>query len=1829
MYNRLLKAIGAYVIPALLPLVMVFSSGYTASALAYDYLQAADGLYQVLASKPYSDEEKTKIYKVLVIFLPVIREYLNELQTSRQFSLQDLQVAVVALFEELSLQPDTSMTAQQIFEKINAFFEAYALAPRNIKVEQLPEFIIVTTSIRIFGYVASMMSGNPSFLKVANAVYRNELRLLHHYDTIMVVNILQQLNQHMLRHQQKLIEKLDVDSEGSILLTCRAIMMLEQLLQELTSNKKLAHSLKVRLMTALLDYHMEKVRHHGDKLQNLMRLTIGIYEPDFCFYTLLVAPQDYPEVRKILTAYGIYLYPTLPDWLSTPLPSLRFQHSTPLLATELAGQEEPENKEQETADIENLFPQVPPMALTWLSDAADNTVQAGEDSTPSLADFFQQKQTQKETDEAAARAAREKKKHHHRRAARFRRERHRQKKMSQEKESSAFPDLANPLEARTEDDLAFDMMRAQTDREQAATASHILSSAATGPEVTSDESQTVSPVEPHLRSARSNRIRSKAGTGKQVSITPAAPAAKPSFSKGNPGKKQPRKNKAKSKQQKHLPAPGTGSEHKNGEPTSPAEPVATDNGPSDPGEDRATATRKHQPPRKLELNNYDSMALSFLNKMLTLMNKCPKRMALIGLNGGQILLRDLYGHKPAFERIWDFTATERNLYDDFLKSLKIVLANPRASQSDYGYKIQSLEGVDIIVLDRKLESGLTRELITFRLHYGKKKQQSWRNSVLSPYKLSMPTSERQLDLLAEMFRVGGALSVEYHNFLHLWRQLETAQPALSRRESEKLFQLGRHRVIHYGENPVRDQAVGYLLPTERAEDQYHIGETDAIPEELLCPACKRPSFHALKAPCGNKLCRACIRSSSRDASGRLLCIARGCQGAHYPMDYQRDSHTIKALREYADPGSLSPVPADPYTVLKTLAVLDKERYQLRNALTFHSLRRLGGGEKLEGSLDTAEARQDFRKNLEAVSVEEIPEDLYERYDQLMQYYNAVTKFAFSHHFLLHSARADQERSGEEPSERESGEDPQQIIHNLLDHTYDLVIRELELLDALIASETPGGLEQFLAHVIIMLDSAMVHIDLLPFLEPVQPGTEPVSRPHLLTDLSRAFYPELISGLKHLQENQLLVTAPTEPQQQILKFILRVILVLFPSMLESPQHNILFGPASNMEKMQALQHHVSLVSSMLSPFEHHYYWVRLLPVLMDMGEQAFPSGNTAAYPAMMNRLAKQLQAFSHSLAREMVYYPIPAENPGLDCMITLLDYLLSDFFPCYSAWAGQVSISDKSADDVHPWIRAPEALKDNLAQTRQTLLDNKARADQVRQEQEKSWDTEHQERLARNLLEREKLTRLRRHAESDNGADLYPIVWEGAGLFFNHLDALERTASFSLHLKHFHNFVAPAVSLADYQHADPCTYLDITRKLLNHANVLYEPMMSIMNCYSRAMQVFLNRRTEVMLLESLDQVELMEASSKHLKRMMIDIQDGLNESHQSIATWLNARVEFSYEMLPLKLMAQIADQMQQARQLVNGIIRQINMFSGWLESWGRVVDTNQYPIPPGSARQDKRDLLNIYNHLPGEYKMHWVAPDGNCLYSALLMGATPGYQHPAPEQTTDFRHRLHQLLKTIVAVIEEQADPEKKKQYWQQFSTLLSLSQEDIMGLVSSGSTLASPDTALDNIPAHYGEMAFIAPLAIIELNTSVSFMDISDPLAPEDWVQHHENIFSVWLHNAPQLLNALIEADVIDLTQIQNGAELSLALFSENPEIIQQTVEQYSITSSPFIIIHTGSSHNPGGHFFGASAINPRDRVEDFKHYLEQTLGVPVVQLQSATTSTAMAALMIMKNLKQ
>ena len=413
--------------------------------------------------------------------------YLNELQTSHQFSLQEIQIAIVALFEELSLQPGTSMTAQQIFEKINAFFEAYALAPRNIKVEQLPEFIIATTSIRIFRYVASMMSGNPSFLKIASAVYHNELRLMHHYDSIMVVNILRQLNQHMQRHQQELIEKLDVNSEGSILLTCRAIMMLEQLLQELTSNKKLSHFLKVRLMTALLDYHMEKVRHHGDKLQNLMRLIIGIYEPDFCFYTLLVAPQDYPEVRKILTAYGMYLYPTLPDWLSTPLPSLRFQHSTPLLATELAGQEEPENKEQATADIENLFSQVPPMALTWLSDAADNTVQArGKDSTPSLADFFQQKQAQKETDETAARAAREKKKHHHRRAARFRRERQRQKKMNQEKESDTPPGPEEPPEVRTEDDLAFELLRHQANREPTAEASFTpdstTSSSSTAPE---------------------------------------------------------------------------------------------------------------------------------------------------------------------------------------------------------------------------------------------------------------------------------------------------------------------------------------------------------------------------------------------------------------------------------------------------------------------------------------------------------------------------------------------------------------------------------------------------------------------------------------------------------------------------------------------------------------------------------------------------------------------------------------------------------------------------------------------------------------------------------------------------------------------------------------------------------------------------------------------------------------------------------------------------------------------------------------------------------------------------------------------------------------------------------------------------------------------------------------------------------------------------------------------------------------------------------------------------------------------------------------------------
>ena len=1144
-------------------------------------------------------------------------------------------------------------------------------------------------------------------------------------------------------------------------------------------------------------------------------------------------------------------------------------------------------------------------------------------------------------------------------------------------------------------------------------------------------------------------------------------------------------------------------------------------------------------------------------------------------------------------------------------ALRIVMDNPNIPKKDYCYQKNLLQDAEIITLDKKLENGIARELITFKLHHGKRKIKGWRNSSLLPFnKLVIHNVEAHLDFLKEMFRIKGVLTFEFHNFLWLWRKLETKQPKLPPKESQRLFQLGREQSRPYGAKPVQDAVINQLLPIERIEDQYSISDPGLIPEELICPGCRQPLFHALLVPCGARSCRECIRTSDSDASGRLICSAKGCQDAHYPFDYQWDIHTVKALREYADPDSLITSPA---AVQKTLADLIKAEDQLANSLSFYSLRYLRKN-KATGTPSVADAHQSLRESLEVLSADDAPENLQERASQLLIYHNTLAKFVISHLPLL--------IAGEEKID---DDELKQIIHNILKHSYALATREFSVLGAFLESEAPNKLEQFLAYIILTIDSAILHIDHLLLLDDGLQGAEPATSPQLLTDLPQALYPELLSKLKRLYESELLLnTVRTEAEQEAYEFTFKVMLILFPCVLEMPQRPILFGQASNMEILTALLQHISLVSSFLSPFEYQYYWERLLPVLMQMGEEAFPAENARAFGEIINLLAGQIQDFNDSFAHQMVYYPFTGNRPDIECMTRLLDFFLSDFVPLFFQWVERVDISDKNTDAFHPWVQTPEVLTKTLSETRQTLLDNKARADRFRQEQQQSWDTRRSELLAQNMKKREKLKQLQQNAESDEHKEQYPMAWEGIDIFNNHLDVLENAIVSSYHLKQLLSYVHPIVPMVDYRHVDPVEFLNIIRQLLDHIGLLYEPMINVINCYSRAIHGFLSDKTNLTVLGSMEHVELMEASSNWLEKTMVDIQCRLNESHQTIADWLTSTVEIKTDMLPIKLMAQIIDQMQRTREEVDSIIKKISLFAAWLESWNRALDEIDFPIPSSSSRRDKRDFVTIFNNLSDNYSVHWVAPDGNCLYSALLMSTTPNHEHPSSEQIVEFRQRLLRLLKEIIETIQQEVDQDKQRLYWQQLSTLLSLSQPEILALVNSGTTLDPASPEMETVPANYGEMAFIAPLAIIELNTSVSFMDISNPLEPDSWVQHHENIFSSWLHNVPELLNALIEAEVIDVEQIAHGEELMLALLSQSPEIIQETVEQFSITTSSFIIIHTGSSHNASGHFFAASSATLDEQEEEFKQYLS-TLDAAREQPQDSSASTAMATLMIME----
>ena len=1349
--------------------------------------------------------------------------------------------------------------------------------------------------------------------------------------------------------------------------------------------------------------------------------------------------------------------------------------------------------------------------------------------------------------------------------------------------------------------------------QQTTEALYVSPTATEAPEEKASSGRPASPAEPRPRKQKAQKTtRSKASTDKKNSATASIPAEKPPEVTGH-GKSQPRK-KGKNKRQTTQKTSSPLIE----EAAPSQDPAVTVSDPSEPMEKKQPPAKKGRAPLKLEIRNYDPMALSFLNRLLNTASQFYKRMALIGINAGHILFRELYGFTPTFEPVWNFIATDQYLYDDFLGALQKALSNPKGI---YSYRRYARQGIETISIDKKLENGLVKELITFKLYLSPKKTMDLRNASIPPFnKLSIHSPEKQIEILEAMFRISSTPSFEYHQFLSLWRHLEEVTPKLSSQASKKLFQMGRDLSLAYGESPVRDEVIRQSLPAQRPEDHYFISDTSAIPEELICQVCTNPLFHSLRIPCGNKLCRICVVTSDRDASGRLICRAKDCQGAHYAFDYQRDAYTIKALREYAEPESLIPIPDDPTSVMKSLIVLTEQTNRLTNALPFISLRNLS--KITEEPVPSAEACQSVRKNLEERAGEAVPRNLHERGNQLLPYHQALSEFAHCHQPLLNSAS-----SGAGDSDRNKRI---QITHNILNHSYSLATGELALLDAYLESETPGELSGLLAHLVIAIDSAMVHIDHLSLLEHDHPVIKSAIPVQLLTDFPRPFYPELLDKLKRLHENNLLLnTIETERQQENLDHTLRVILQLFPFMLEEPQRSILFHQASSTEITTALLQHMTLISRVASPLDYHSYWEKLLPILLEMGEDPFPPENTLAFGEIMNLLARQIEIFNNSLTGNMVLFPPPERQPVISDIILLLERFLSDFVPRYSRWASQPDWSGIRDDYFHPWVRAPEEMSKALDETRQKLLENKARADQFRQGQQQLWETQRRELLTRDHEARAQLMQIQKYAALDNGKERFPLAWEGVSQFSEHLDVLEEAVALSHRLKQLRRHTPPATPMVDYRHPDPAELLDITRQLLDHIQRLYQPMISTINHYSRSVQVLLSEKNKAMLLESVEHIELMETSINHLRNAVANIRSGLGDSHQTVADWLKSKVGFSPDFMPIKLMAQLAHRMVETRKQVNSIFSGVNVFAAWLEVWNRVVDDADFPIPITSSRRDKRDYLNIVNHLPGDYNVLWVAADGNCLYSALLMGITPGHQHPTPDQTAAFRKKLHLLLVKIVDMIRNETHPEKQKKYWQQLATLLSLSQEGILALIDSGSTLnpVSPEM-LHTVPANYGEMAFIAPLAMLSLNTSVSYMDISNPLAPESWIQHHENIFSAWLHNAPELLGALIEADIVDITQIEHGDELSLALLSQNQEEIQQVVDQYSITSSPFIIIHTGSSHNSTGHFFAASTVNFDSQAAQFQQYMLDSLNVSSEQLQGTPTMVAAAALMIVQQLK-
>ena len=1222
--------------------------------------------------------------------------------------------------------------------------------------------------------------------------------------------------------------------------------------------------------------------------------------------------------------------------------------------------------------------------------------------------------------------------------------------------------------------------------------------------------------------------------------------------------------------------------------------VSDESTPDKPGEafpkDKNKSEKPAKPPQ-LEIPDLSPRALKFLNYLLSAIYQHPNTMILTGSNAGQLILRDLYGHEPVFGLIWDFTTSDTAFVERFIKLFGLL-----SPPFTYVKQMTDIHHQTITLLEQE-EGKPDRKLISFRFQIARTVS-TGNESHLPPFdRLNIHSAGQQLDTLLTSFEESDAPPAQDLKFLKQWRLLEGEKPKLAKKSNRKLFALGRKITVPYDRDPVIDEQMRQALPRIRPEDNCEINDILSLPEKLICQCCKQPKYHAIQAECGNIICHQCVERAVRDISGRLICPDNTCGAAHYPSEFFRDGSVIKELRKHAIPETALPTPIfDTYVkdVLK-----NTETWQSRHSsiFPFQLLQdMLPEGEPDEAACTaSATALSEFSATNKGATPS---------LDRLLKYHKALIVYATCHRSLQIPASKNEELTPD--IKRRT------LTRDIINHSHDLVQEGLASLEADI--DKPKTVINI---AIIILDVALIHSQNLQYLQSLCTDKKLPSKLKLLKDIPSGFYPPLmkkvrqwITGNRH--------TLIDEPL-----FMLQRFRQLLPHAFNENNRSTFFGEASTITITEAFLAHLYLSLIDASLEDQYQNWslflTYLVPIIPDL--QIDIENNAQEAIQLLTLLAEQISILLVDISHR-THYSYSNEALLTNNIELLLQQLTDDIIPLFTETRSRIIDPNELPQDLHSFIQNPDNLKQVITESHQLMEENARQTELFRTEQLKLWSAQRQLLLEEDERESIALAEAKAIAKKADTKIDYSLVWKGYSEFEEHQKLLNDAAMLA-HSLQFMGQQLPVSGLEQpYQPLDINQFLETLDQLSLQAFSLLHPEPSLIQYYHLTLHsIIVNSNLQVML-DSLEHVEMMEANLKYFRSRMDVIRRGLESSYQTFARWERMRAHSAPHIYDRKAAAQLIDNIHELRDVMREILNKTDMTSAWLERWHRGFDDLTLPLPEDTTRLIRQKTGHLINNLPPGYQLHWVTPNGNCLYEAILMGLNPTHQPPSHQQMVKLRKKLHRLLKKIIAAIKK-APESQHTLLWDQFSNLMGLSMDAIQALVNEETilTAVSGEMTPDGALSLFGDIGFVAPLAILQLGTPISTMSVSSPAYPETWYQQHMNVFSTWLHHAPQLLATLVNSDTMTLDHFEHGDQLALALISQDPAHISELVTQHTPTQTPFAIVHTGSSEDFTGHFFLATYTPPADTPQLFS--LETLEGIKEMTMPSAAMMTILSSIII------